>query len=199
MDKLPQVGRVKTRLASETGGVRAAWFYRHTVAAVLARLSNRGTWKTVLAVTPDSGVTSRIWSATVMRKAQGGGDLGARMQRIMGWRSTGPVIIVGSDIPAIRPSHIAAAFKALGGNDAVFGPARDGGYWLVGQRRRPHLLRMFNDVRWSSPHALSDSLANLDGQRVALIATLSDVDDAGELSEVAAWCGRRILPIPVGT
>ena len=86
-------------------------------------------------------------------------------------------MIVGTDVPGIRPAHIAEAFRLLGRHDAVFGPATDGGYWLVGLRRRPRVLRPFANVRWSSPHALADTLANLEGRTVAFVATLSDVDE----------------------
>src|SRR6266849_887762 len=81
---------------------------------------------------------------------------------------------------AIRPAHIAASFRALGDHQAVFGPAADGGYWLVGLRRRPCLpRRLFERVRWSSEHALADTLAGLPkGLSVAWLETLEDVDDA---------------------
>lgn len=194
MVKAPKVGQVKTRLARQIGPVRAAWFYRNTAAAVVARLSGSRCWETVLAVAPDAAVNQPFWPTGVRRMAQGGGDLGQRMQRAIGRQPRGPVIIVGTDIPAIRPSHIAAAFRALGGHDAVFGPAADGGYWLVGQRRRPRELPMFRHVRWSSPEALSDTLVNLRGRRVAFVAMLNDVDDGESFRPVAAWCGRRVLP-----
>ena len=195
MVKAPKVGQVKTRLARQIGPVRAAWFYRNTAAAVIARLSGSRCWETVLAVAPDAAVNQPFWPTGVRRMAQGGGDLGQRMQRAIGRQPRGPVIIVGTDIPAIRPSHIAAAFRALGGHDAVFGPAADGGYWLVGQRRRPRELPMFRHVRWSSPEALSDTLANLRGRRVAFVAMLNDVDESEDFRSVAAWCGRRVLPV----
>ncbi len=99
----------------------------------------------------------------------------------------GPVVIVGSDIPDIAPNHIAKAFRALGDNDAVFGPATDGGYWLVGLRRRPRFLDPFAGVRWSSVHALADTLANLAGRRVAFVDLLSDVDDGDSLRRQPNW------------
>ncbi|MCL4765646.1 MAG: TIGR04282 family arsenosugar biosynthesis glycosyltransferase [Hyphomicrobiaceae bacterium] len=198
MAKVPQAGRVKTRLAGEIGAVRATWFYRHTAAAVLARLSACRSWQTVLAVAPDAGVAHPFWPRNIMRVPQGGGDIGERMRRAMRLKLRGPVVVIGTDIPAVRPSHIAAAFRALGGSDAVFGPAADGGYWLAGQRRRPRDLELFGHVRWSSPHALSDTLRGLRGRRIATVATLSDVDNADELRKVVAWCGRRVLPVQAG-
>ena len=105
----------------------------------------------------------------------------------------GPAIIVGSDIPAIKPSDIARAFRLLGNVDAVFGRARDGGYWLVGLRRSPRLLAPFANVRWSGPHALADTLRNLQGQRVAFAATLSDVDSEEDYRRLREnW--QRLIP-----
>ena len=98
------------------------------------------------------------------------------MARVIAALPPGPVAIVGADVPDIRPAHVARAFRALGGHDAVFGPAADGGYWLVGLRRRPPRLSVFEGVRWSTGHALADTIANLE-RAPALIDTLEDVDD----------------------
>jgi glycosyltransferase A (GT-A) superfamily protein (DUF2064 family) len=97
-------------------------------------------------------------------------------------------VIVGSDIPDIEVDDIVAAFRALGNNDLVFGPAADGGYWLVGARRRPVVPRnLFTRVRWSSKHALADTLANVPATcRVAMLDEHSDIDDG------AAWRRWRI-------
>jgi glycosyltransferase A (GT-A) superfamily protein (DUF2064 family) len=105
----------------------------------------------------------------------------------------GPVVIVGTDVPGIRVDHIREAFRRLGRHDAVFGAATDGGYWLVGLRRRPHVPRPFAAVRWSSPHALADTLANLRGHSVGRVATLSDVDTAQDFARHAAMIGRRVM------
>ncbi len=59
----------------------------------------------------------------------------------------------------------------------MFGPAANGGYWLVGPRRRPRFFDPFVNVRWSSEHALADTLANLAGKEVAMLWPLSDIDD----------------------
>jgi glycosyltransferase A (GT-A) superfamily protein (DUF2064 family) len=126
---------------------------------------------------------------------QGRGDLGERMQRIMRETPAGPVVIVGTDVPGIRPAHIAEAFRLLGQHDAVFGPASDGGYWLVGLRRRPRLIRPFGGVRWSTLHALADTLANLSGRSIGQLPTLSDVDDGRDFAAHAAGFGRRVIPL----
>lgn len=196
MAKRPVAGSVKTRLAREIGVGRATAFARHATAALLQRASADRRWHTTIAVAPDRSVADRCWPRRVARMAQGGGDLGARMQRILDRMPPGPVLIVGTDVPGIRPAHIAEAFSRLGSCDAVLGPATDGGYWLVGLRRRPRVLRPFAGVRWSGPHALADTLANLEGRAVALVTTLDDVDDAASFKASGACIGRRVLPLP---
>ncbi len=179
MAKAPRLGRVKTRLAKDIGKVPAWSFYRHTLARVSRPLARDRRWQTWLFVSPDASVfKDRIWPVKTHRIGQGSGDLGARMERTMSILPPGPVVIIGADIPDIHPAHIAAAFRTLGAHDTVFGPATDGGYWLVGQRRRPRIFGLFDDVRWSSSHALADTVANLPtGASVGYLESLSDVDD----------------------
>jgi rSAM/selenodomain-associated transferase 1 len=197
MVKEPGVGRVKRRLAREIGAVRAAAFYRHTTAAVLGRVGGGAGWVTILAVTPDTGIGSSAWPSRFSRVAQGGNDLGARMQRVMDRLPPGPVLIIGSDIPGIRAAHIRTGFAALGAHDAVLGPSPDGGYWLVGLKRSPRVPRAFAGVRWSTGEALADTVRNLAGSKIARIATLADVDRSADLPPFAGAHGRRILPSPL--
>ena len=83
--------------------------------------------------------------------------------------------------------HVAAAFRLLGSHDVVFGPAEDGGFWLVGARRSPRLPPLFGRVRWSGPYALADTLAGLPRRvSVGFADPLEDVDD-GEAY-------RRLMP-----
>lgn len=180
MAKRPVAGAVKTRLAAEVGTAEALRFYRANLAATIRRLGHDPRWHFAVAAAPDGAVGDPAFGGA-MALPQGGGDLGARMQRIMDRMPPGPVVIVGADIPGIRPGHVAAAFRALGAADAVFGPAGDGGYWLVGLRRRPHVPRAFDGVRWSGPHALADTVRNLTEYRMAFVDALDDVDEATDL------------------
>ena len=173
--KQPRLGAVKTRLAREIGMVPAALFYRRALGQVLRQLGHDARWRPWLAVTPD-GAVDGPWPHPWTVFPQGPGDLGRRMARAMAALPPGPAAIVGTDAPDIRPIHVLRAFRALGDHPVVFGPAADGGYWLVGLRRRPPLPGLFEGVRWSTGHALADTLANLD-RAPALIDTLDDVDD----------------------
>ncbi|MDX1781055.1 MAG: TIGR04282 family arsenosugar biosynthesis glycosyltransferase [Thalassovita sp.] len=185
MVKEPRPGRVKTRLGRDIGMVGAAWWFRHQAARLLRRLRDPR-WDLILAVTPDrEGLASRVWPAHLARMPQGAGDLGDRMARAFRSCPPGPVCIIGTDIPGITRAHVARAFAALGNHDAVFGPADDGGYWLVGLKRTaPPPAALFENVRWSSEHALSDSIATLPGLRIAQVDALADVDTAEDMARL---------------
>ena len=182
MLKEPRAGRVKTRLGKDIGMTAAAWWFRHQVKRLLRRIEDPR-WDVVLAVAPDrAGLLSRVWPSHLPRIPQGHGDLGDRMARATYSIPIGPVCVIGADIPGVGPKQIARAFAALGASDAVFGPAPDGGYWLIGLRKtHPLPPTIFQDVRWSTEHALADTRASLGGLSVALIDELQDVDTIDDL------------------
>lgn len=186
--RAPTLGHGKRRLARDIGEVAALGFERLMVARLLRRLGNDRRWRLRIALTPDRAcIEAPHWRRGIEIVPQGRGDLGQRMRRAVATAPPGPVVLIGSDIPAIEPCHIAAAFRRLGTADLVFAPAVDGGFWLVGARRRPRLPMLFARVRWSSPHALADTLAGLPrGVTVGFIDTLEDIDDGD------GW--RRLKP-----
>lgn len=169
--RAPRLGAVKRRLARDIGHRAALRFHVATMTRLVRALVAERRFQTIVAVTPDR---ARL-SLRVKQMPQGSGDLGTRMHRAF-WRyPKGRVAIIGCDIPAAGPVDLLAAFRALGHAGAVFGPAVDGGYWLVAMGvRRP--ARPFARVRWSSEHALIDTLENFAGRRVAQLRTLNDVD-----------------------
>lgn len=186
MLKEPRPGRVKTRLGRDIGMTAAAWWFRHQTSRLIRQLQDPR-WRVVLAVTPDrEGLQSRVWPAHLAKRSQGSGNLGDRMARMLAGSQHGPVCVVGADIPGIRKSHIARAFRALGAADAVFGPAPDGGYWLIGfKNARPAPRGLFASVRWSSHHALTDTVATIPDFRVAYVDALRDVDRLVDLRMTA--------------
>ena len=196
MARAPRAGAVKSRLAREIGTGAAAGVYRHLVSATVARLADPRRWELVLAVTPDRLLHDRSLPGGVRRLPQGPGDLGDRMSRLLSSAGCGPVVIVGSDIPGIRRDDVARAFAVLGRRDVVFGPAADGGYWLIGAAR-PLPPRLFEGVRWSSPHALSDTVANLDGLSAGCLRQLCDLDTGDDYRRLGAGvrrCGFTSAP-----
>ncbi|MCB4822163.1 TIGR04282 family arsenosugar biosynthesis glycosyltransferase [Roseicella aerolata] len=173
--RAPRLGTVKRRLAQGVGQLAALRFYRAQLRRLLREVGRDRRWRTVLATTPDH----LRWPTGLPMRPQGRGDLGQRMGRALARHRR--AVLVGCDIPELRRADIAAAFRALGRAQAVFGPAEDGGYWLVGfgPRRPPD---PFARVRWSTGEALADTLANCRRHRVALLRRLRDVDTAADLA-----------------
>ncbi len=194
MAKAPRLGAVKTRLARDIGAVAALRFYRLTLKDTIRRLGRDPRWRTWVAITPDTVLRGPAWSQRLSIIPQGRGDLGRRMQRIFDRLPPGPAIIVGCDIPNLHAHHVADAFRRLGSAGFVFGPATDGGYWLVGAKRFRRTPGLFRNVRWSTEHALADTLRNVEGSRVAFAATLSDVDDDAAYA-ANSRPARAVVPI----
>jgi rSAM/selenodomain-associated transferase 1 len=185
--RAPLLGRGKRRLAREIGDLAALRFERSMIALLLRRLGKDGRWRLRIAVTPDQAChRARHWCIGVETVSQGEGDLGIRMRRALATCPPGPAVLVGADIPALDARRVAEAFRLLGRHDLVFGPAEDGGFWLVGARHPRRLLPLSKRARWSSPHALADTLAGLSARlTVGFAVRLADVDDGEAYSRLA--------------
>jgi rSAM/selenodomain-associated transferase 1 len=187
--RAPRLGTVKHRLARDIGDRAALRFHRETLIRLLRGLIRDRRFRTVLALTPD-GARDRLPMA-VARRVQGRGDVGQRMDAACRRHRNGNVAIIGSDIPEANAADLRAAFRALGRHDAVFGPAEDGGFWLVALGpRRP--AWPFANARWSTADALADTLKNFHNRRIGRVRTLRDVDTARDLPPRSS--GRYGLP-----
>jgi uncharacterized protein len=171
--RAPRLGMVKRRLARDIGDRAALRFHTATLNGLLRDLRSARRFDVILAVTPDRAhLPLRIRTIP-----QGRGDLGQRMSVAL--RRFRRVALMGCDIPQANAADVRAAFRALGTADAVFGPAADGGYWLIALGpRRPSDL--FGRARWSTEHALADTLLQFRNHRVGFIRTLTDVDTAAD-------------------
>lgn len=179
--RAPEYGSVKTRLAKDIGKQKALDFYTSTLKTLLTNMDDKR-WSLTVSTASASATTHEFFK-NQHTLVQSDGDLGHRMATVLDHFRGSPRVIIGSDIPSIRPLHIVSAFEALLDHDVVFGPAFDGGFWLVGCSAdftadlSTDGLFMKN-VSWSTDRALSDTLATLPPDcRVATICTLADVDD----------------------
>lgn len=189
----PQLGVGKRRLAADVGDIEALRFARCALDQLTRRLGGDPRWRLWLAVTPDRPRV-RLRDGTAL--PQGPGDLGERLTRVIHVLPPGPVVILGSDTPTVTRTDVAAAFRALGSDRAVFGPAPDGGYWLIGLRRGPGERLPFKGVRWSTASALTDTLANLKDGRVTMLRVQEDIDDGPALRR---WRTRARTGITSGS
>ena len=170
--KPPRLGRVKRRLAADIGTMEALRFYRRNLAATLRMLGRDPRWQCWLFLDRGDG----RWPRNLPRRLQARGDLGVRMETALRALPQGSIVLIGSDIPGVSRSDIHHAFRGLGRSDVVFGPAEDGGFWLVGLANSRVAPDLFKDIRWSTEHALADCIRNL-ARPPSFTAMKCDVDN----------------------
>ena len=200
--RVPALGLVKTRIAKTLGNVRALRIYRVLGRVVMMQLRRALTNNVSVRIvhTPDDGaVDIRAWlGPDIDTVPQGDGDLGTRMRRAVA-REFGAgserVVVVGTDCPELSSVVVERAFNALNAHDVVFGPATDGGYYLIGVHQRAAnvaLSALFSGVPWSSSEtlAVSRNRACQAGLRVYDLKLLSDIDSAGDWR---AWLERNAV------
>jgi rSAM/selenodomain-associated transferase 1 len=199
--KLAQPGRVKTRLANTIGSDRALRVYRRLLAATL-RLAlrspvERREWRFDAApgVLParDAALLRRLADRGWIIVPQQGRDLGERMAQAIesGLDAGDAVVLIGADCPVFETADIRAAFEALEKSDAVFAPAEDGGYVLVGLSRA--IPEIFEAMPWGSDQVMTCSLARLasSGASVTVLRRMWDVDVEADLLRYEAGFGPR--------
>ena len=183
----PVPGEVKTRLAAEAGERVASRVYSVLLDRTLAAAA-ASSFDLVVSL---AEAPSRKWSTSLgwRWEVQEGNDLGARMRDAFDRRfgeDYDRVITIGSDCPSLHPRHLLAARRALDAHPVVLGPARDGGYWLVAQKRPG--VDLFAGVPWSSLETLAATRTRLAALDIPWIELdiLGDIDTARDLRETIA-------------
>ncbi|CAH8285080.1 hypothetical protein EV196_101107 [Mariniflexile fucanivorans] len=172
----PELGKCKTRLAKTIGDASALDIYKyllkHTAEVAKSIPADKYLFYSETIQKND------IWDSAVFRKKlQKGIDLGTKMHNAfsdlfsLGYQK---VIIIGSDLLDLKPSHINLAFEALNENDFVIGPAKDGGYYLLGMTALQN--NIFEDKAWGTSTVLKETLNNLKNSSFHLIEELNDID-----------------------
>ena len=191
--KAPVPGEVKTRLAATLGADGAARLHERLVERALATALGARLGPVTLWCSPDEShafFRERARRDGVALRRQEGADLGERMHRAF-LAANGALILIGSDCPALTPRDLHAAAAALGTHDAVFIPAEDGGYVLVGLARPA--ARLFDDVPWSTAGVMARTREQLAaaGMRWRELGELWDVDRPEDYARLQ---GAGLLP-----
>lgn len=193
MTRLPRVGRNKTRLIPALGPAGATAMHerlaRHTIGRASAfALMHPGT---ALRICLDGGSApdGRAWLGDCDCRIQVDGDLGQRLAAAVDEAfATGArrVVVIGTDCPSLDEPLLAEAFAALDRSDLVFGPAADGGYYLIGLGRP--CPQVFRGIDWGGPEVLHQSLeaARASGHAAALLEVRPDVDTPDDLPSAEA-------------
>ncbi|MCM0607951.1 MAG: TIGR04282 family arsenosugar biosynthesis glycosyltransferase [Ideonella sp. WA131b] len=198
--KAPVAGQAKTRLIPALGAEAAAALAARMLRHTLAQGAAAGFGTLELCAAPDASHPALVDAAQAHGAAlteQGDGDLGARMQRALSRRlaTHARVLLIGTDAPALDTGVLHDAAAALAAHDAVFVPALDGGYALVGLARQPAApARLFDGIAWSTAAVMAatrERAAGL-GLRTALLAPLPDIDEPADLAHLpAGWSEAR--------
>jgi len=170
------LGKVKTRLASGIGELRALEIYRHLIQLTYSVLEDVPVpvWTYFSDYIPES-----THSSVEKSLAQEGQDLGERMANAFARSFESgmeKVVLIGTDCPTLQSNHLNEAFEALNHSDLVVGPATDGGYYLIGMNRRADYL--FEGITWSTSQVLSQTLnvASQHGLTTTLLHEQDDID-----------------------
>jgi len=198
--KTPLAGQVKTRLAPALSPEESAELYRCMLLDTIARVRQLPV-DTVIFYEGDE-LFFREAAPGVLLIPQLEGGLGERLENAfstlgsLGYRGRA---VIGTDAPDLPLSFIEEAFRRLdGGSDAVFGPAEDGGYYLVALNGAPGTL--FRDIPWSSAQVLARSLekASECGLATELLPTWYDVDRYEDLLRPGLADPRNAAPLTRG-
>jgi rSAM/selenodomain-associated transferase 1 len=184
--KTPAPGQVKTRLAAAVGGQRAAAIYRDLGRRVIAACAGADHDTVVWFAPANARQTVRDWLGglgVAGYRAQIAGGLGARLEDAFQRHfdeGAGRVLVIGSDCPDVDAPLVRRAFAALDEHDVVLGPARDGGYYLIGLRAPAPQL--FRGIPWSTEAVLGETLARVRqlALRPRLLPTLRDIDTVND-------------------
>lgn len=181
--KNPELGKVKTRLAETIGHEKALAVYlkllEHTYAIADKIFADKAVF-----------YSDRVEEFDILdyykfpKFLQRGKDLGERMDRAFGEafaQGYEKVVVIGSDCYELTSEIIADAFELLSDHNVVLGPAKDGGYYLLGMDR--HYSHLFRDKKWSTSDVLLDTILDIKKMKrsYTLLPTLSDVDEEKDL------------------
>lgn len=198
MARYPEPGRTKTRLARSVGAEAAAGLYAAFLADLVPRYHGRdevdhdtrwayvdaaaGRFERLIAELHGGALPAGVTFATPAPAL----GLGARQVEQLAWgfaRGYREVVIVSTDSPQLPRARIVEAFRRLAACDVVLGPARDGGYYLLGTRAPAPIL---DGVTMSTDHVAADIRARVNqlGLSLATLAGLSDVDEWPDLERL---------------
>lgn len=179
----PELGKVKTRLAKTIGNEKALLVYRDLLLHTMTETQKVACDKFVYY---DQNIEQNdIWSNSIFKKRQqSGSDLGSKMLNAFqdlfnqGYDNC---IIIGSDLFDLKAEHLIEAFEKLEENDAVIGPAEDGGYYLLGSKKL--IPALFSNKNWGTETVLAATLKDLTDFSVAVLAILNDIDTVEDLEK----------------
>lgn len=196
--RLPCEGRNKTRLIPVLGAAGAAELHdrlaRHTIRRASAFCLTSQRVNLVIRLDGGSVQDGEAWLGKHDFREQGEGDLGARLERAVREafaEGASKVLVIGTDCPELDEATLTEAMDLLNRHSLVFGPALDGGYYLVGLSEPVPVI--FRNIAWGGPEVLAQSLAASATVKLeaGLLGILPDVDVPEDLPAAESALGRK--------
>ncbi|MBI4238701.1 MAG: TIGR04282 family arsenosugar biosynthesis glycosyltransferase [Deltaproteobacteria bacterium] len=190
--RYPEIGKVKSRLAQTIGAANAASAYKTMVEIVVKNTRPcNGEFAQVLCYDPpELRERFQSWLQMSHLKPQSGGDLGERMKQafIQALTETDHAVLIGTDCIDVDRSLILKAFDDLEKADLVLGPAKDGGYYLIGCKRAYPAI--FTGIDWGTERVFAQTLrvAEKLELHVSCLPQLEDID-----TEEQIWKIKNII------
>ena len=187
MIKYPEPGKVKTRLAKEIGDEKAADVYRQIAGRIMKNTLHTREYERMVFYDPAGRLRDfEAWLPGETFILQTGNDVGEKMDnaiRDLLEMGAEKAVLTGADIPELTAEIMIQAFVALDDADIVIGPARDGGYYLIGMKV-PH-PEIFRNIPWSTEKVYQKTVDNMNrmGLSYRTVTTLSDLDRKGDLEQ----------------
>ena len=181
--KNPILGRTKSRLANKIGKHKALEVYKYLLTHTADCVKESGFSSAVFysEFIPETDLWDNVAQHKVLQEVS---DLGSRMHCAFQWafnKGYDFVLIIGSDLWSLKPKDIDLSFKLLLTHDVVIGPAKDGGYYLLGLKQLKE--NIFKSMPWSTDQVLSKTLNALEGNDVFLLEEKNDIDIIEDLED----------------
>jgi rSAM/selenodomain-associated transferase 1 len=187
--RAPEKGKVKTRLARDIGDTKALALYKTFVKLILLAVKNSGIEHRICFFPEDRLSLLSDWlGMDHIYYPQSGDDLGQRMENTLVHafdQGAEKAVLVGSDIPDIRPHHFLEAFDLLEQKNMVIGPSLDGGYWLIGFQKNGFCPDLFRHMIWGTDTVFADTIEKCRsaGLSSGILPSLRDIDTLADLLE----------------
>ena len=179
----PELGKVKTRLASTIGDEKALAIYKELLLHTME--TTRNLEGDVFVFYDKKIEENDIWpNETYHKFVQSGEDLGEKMQNAfqklfdLKYQNC---IIIGSDLFDLNEKLISDAFQILDLNDVVIGPAEDGGYYLLGLKKI--IPEIFKNKKWGTSSVFKDTIKDLENLKIEYTKKLNDIDTFEDLEK----------------
>jgi len=182
--KEPKLGFVKTRLAKSCGDGFTLELYKKFVLDLVQTLQTcKFDFK--LCAYPNLEKINQSFG-NFGNFLQCDGDLGVKMQKAFEEQFANgyeKILLIGSDTPHISNKLLTCGFDALNNHNAIFGPSKDGGYYLVGFNTHSFDKVAFEDVPWSTSEVLEKTLQRLNTKKIYFLQELNDIDVFDDLKD----------------